>query len=109
MGSSAVSITGSDRGNVQRIPSIRLEDFFAEQKLTHADFVKMDIEGCEVEVLQASARFLKTIGAKLILEPHFHCGFLSTDRCCKYLSEVGFSVHVREKVGESEPLIEAVP
>jgi len=108
MGSSAVSITGADRGNVQCIPSIRLEDFFAEQKLTHADFIKIDIEGCEVEVLEASARFLKTIQAKLIIEPHLVNGVLSTDRCYRYLVDAGFHVRVREKVGESEPLIEAV-
>lgn len=109
MGSSAVSVTGGDRGNVHHIPSIRMEDFFAEQKLAHADFIKMDIEGCEVEVLQASARFLKTIGAKLIVEPHIVSGILSTDCCCKYLSDAGFNVEVREKVGESEPLVEAIP
>ena len=109
MGSSAVSITGADRGDMQRVPSVRLDDFFAEQELTHADFIKIDIEGCEVEVLEASAQFLKTIRAKLIIEPHLVDGVMSTDRCCGYLRDAGFDVHVRAKVGESEPLIEAVP
>jgi FkbM family methyltransferase len=122
MGSSAVSITGTSRGNApgprhianrfgpeQRVPSISLQEFFAEQQLDHADFIKIDIEGCEVEVLESSAKFLNSIHAKLIVEPHVVEGILSTDRCSQFLKNAGFNVRVRPKVGESAPLIEAVP
>ncbi len=109
MGSSAVAITGGNRGNEQMVESIRLEDFFTECGLSHVDFVKMDIEGCEVAVLESSAQFLKGTGARLIVEPHLVDGRLSTDRCCKSLEAAGFHVRMRNKVGESEALIEAVP
>jgi hypothetical protein len=122
MGSSAVSITGTSRGNApgprhianrfgpeQRVPSISLQEFFAEQQLDHADFIKIDIEGCEVEVLESSAKFLNSIQAKLVVEPHVVEGILSTDRCSQFLKNAGFNVRVRPKVGESAPLIEAVP
>jgi FkbM family methyltransferase len=108
MGSSAVAITGGLRGKEEIVPSMRLEDFFEEYGLTRADFVKIDIEGAEVEVLQSSASFLKSTKARLIVEPHFVDGVLSTDRCRGYLESAGFHVKVRGKVGESEPLIEAV-
>jgi FkbM family methyltransferase len=109
MGSSAVSSTGGNRGIERVVPSIVLQDFFAARELDHADFVKMDIEGGEVEVLGASASFLMGMNARLIVEPHFVDGAMSTDRCCRLLQSAGYKVKVRKKVGESEPLIEAVP
>jgi FkbM family methyltransferase len=109
MGSSAVLITGGNRGNEQTVPSIRIQDFFRNQKLDHADFVKVDIEGCEVEMLESSAGFLRGMKSRLIVEPHFVSGTMSTDRCCGLLESAGYKVRVRQKVGESEALIEAVP
>jgi len=109
MGSSAVSITGGKRGDEREVPSILLQDFFAAHELDRADFVKIDIEGGEIEVLGASANFLKRVNARLIVEPHLVGGTMSTERCCQLLQSAGYRVHIRKKVGESEPLIEAVP
>ncbi len=109
MGSSAVCITGGNRGAERVVPSIVLQDFFAARQLDHADFAKIDIEGAEIEVLGASASFLKSMNARLIVEPHLVGGVMSTDRCCRILQSAGYKVQIRRKVGESEPLIEAVP
>jgi FkbM family methyltransferase len=109
MGSSAVSITGGKRGLEQTVPCTYLKDFFLENGLARADFIKIDIEGGEVEVLKSSAPFLKSVQARLIVEPHFVDGSLSTERCRGYLEAAGFRVNVRGKIGESEPLIEATP
>jgi len=109
MGSSAVAITGGKRGLDQVVESVRLQDFFAQSGLSRADFVKMDIEGCEVEVLGESAGFLNGIKARLIVEPHLIKGELCTEQCRRMLESVGYKVRVRDKVGESQPLIEAVP
>ena len=109
MGSSAVAISGGKRGIDLVVDSITLQDFFTQYGLRHADFVKMDIEGCEIEVLVSSARFLNRMKARLIVEPHWVDGTLSTERCRKILESAGYKVGVRVKVGESEPLIEALP
>ena len=109
MGSSAVSITGGNRGLERVVPSVLLQDFFAEHELDHVDFAKVDIEGGEIEVLGASAKFLKSVNARLIVEPHFVGGAMSTTQCCQLLQSAGYKVQVRKKVGESEPLIEALP
>jgi len=109
MGSSAVVITGGNRGTERVVPSIRLQDFFDEFGLTHVDFAKVDIEGCEIEVLESSAASLKEIGARLIVEPHYVDGLMSTQRCARLLEAAGFRVHVRIATGGSEALIEAMP
>jgi FkbM family methyltransferase len=109
MGSSAVDITGGSRGTERIISSTRIQDFIAENGIDHADFVKIDIEGCEIEVLESSAGFLRSMNTRLVVEPHFVKGTMSTGRCCTVLESEGYKVRVREKVGESEALIEAIP
>jgi FkbM family methyltransferase len=109
MGSSAVAITGGGRGTESTIPSISLDDFLQENNLSRVDFVKLDIEGGEIEMLKHSKDTLRSVGARLIIEPHLVDGTLSTRRCCDILASAGFAVHVRDKVGNLEPLIEAVP
>jgi len=109
MGSSAVEITGGRRGTERVVPSVSLWEFFEKQNLDHVDFVKMDIEGCEVEVLNGSAALLRSMQARLIVEPHLVNGAMSTDACCGLLRMAGYEVKVRTKVGESEGLIEATP
>ncbi len=109
MGSSAVDITGGGRGKERIVPSTTLEDFCSEIGLKRIDFVKVDIEGGEIELLKNSAETFRRVHAKLIVEPHRVNGEMTTEQCCNLLEAAGFAVHVRGKVGESEPLIEAVP
>lgn len=109
MGSSVVEIAGGKRGLDEVVESVRLQDFFAQSGLSRADFVKIDIEGCEVEVLEASAGFLKEVKARLIVEPHLVKGKSSTEQCRRIMESAGYKVRVRDKVGESEPLIEGIP
>jgi FkbM family methyltransferase len=109
MGSSAVEITGGGRGPEQTVPSTTLAGFLSKSGLHHVDFIKVDIEGGEVELLKHSADAIKNVKAKLIVEPHWVDNKMTTAECCSILESAGFSTHVRDKVGESEPLIEAVP
>jgi FkbM family methyltransferase len=109
MGSSAVAITGGGRGNEVIVPSTTLESFLSEAGLKHVDFIKVDIEGGETELLKNSAVFMKGVDAKLIIEPHRVNGKLNTEECRRSLESAGFAVHVRDKLEASEPLIEARP
>lgn len=109
MGSSAVGITGGGRGKETLVPSTTLENFLKETGLEKVDFIKLDIEGAELEVLKMSAATLRRSGAKLIIEPHRIAGRLITGDCCDLLRTAGFRVHVREKTQGSEALIEAEP
>jgi FkbM family methyltransferase len=108
MGSSAVAITGGGRGNEVTVPSTTLESFLPEVGLKHVDFIKVDIEGGETELLKNSGTFMRSVGAKLIIEPHRVNGKLNTGECCRLLESAGYAVHVRGKAEGSEPLIEAL-
>ncbi len=59
MGSSAVAITGGGRGLEQTVPSTTLAGFLSKSGLNHVDFIKVDIEGGEVELLKHSADAIK--------------------------------------------------
>lgn len=109
MGSSAVAITGGGRGTERIVPSTTLENFFHESGLSRVDFIKVDIEGGEVAMLESSMEFLRNVQARMIVEPHWIGDEMSTERCRRLLESAGYEIYVRGKVGESEPLIEAVP
>lgn len=108
MGSSAVSVTGGGRGKETLVPSTTLEKFIDEAGIRRVDFVKIDIEGGESELLK-SAGTLSRLGARMIVEPHRIKGKLNTEDCCQLLTSQGFSVRVRDKMPGSEALIEALP
>jgi FkbM family methyltransferase len=107
MGSSAVSVTGGGRGMETMTPSVTIEGFCRSRGLARVDFIKVDIEGGEIEMLRSSIGFLSSIKTKLIVEPHMVGNSMSTDRCCKLLQSAGYAVRLRDQVGESAPLIEA--
>jgi FkbM family methyltransferase len=108
MGSSAVAITGGGRGLETKTPSTTLEGFCRKQGLDRVDFIKVDIEGGEIEMLRNSVGFLSRMKTKLIVEPHMVAGSMSTKTCCELLESAGYAVRIRGQVGESAAMIEAV-
>ena len=108
MGSAVRDIVGRKFGTDRRVESVRIQDFAQEQGISRIDFVKMDVEGAEAEVLKSSAGCLHELGARLIVEPHRVNGVLLTEECCRLLTAHGYKVHVRKKSPGSEALIEAV-
>ncbi len=108
MGSSAVAITGRGRGLVTKVPSISIRDFCKAYALEKIDFIKIDIEGGEIEVLESSKDVLLRYTPKIVVEPHYVGGELSTEKCCGILRESGYQVTLMEQFGSSIPLIAAV-
>jgi FkbM family methyltransferase len=109
MGSSAVSIVGKGRGQIVTVPTTTLADFCAEQGIGRVDFIKMDIEGAEIEVLESSRQLLSQLRPRLVIEPHYANGELTTARCCELLQSIGYKTEVVVQHGVSLPLIEASP
>jgi FkbM family methyltransferase len=109
MGSSAAAIVGSGRGEIVTVPTTTRSDFCAERGIDRIDFIKMDIEGAEIEVLESSRQLLSQVRPRLIIEPHYVNGELTADRCCAILESIGYTTQMVVQHGVSLPLIEASP
>lgn len=109
MGSSAVSIVGTGRGAILNVPTTTLAAFCSEREINRIDFIKVDIEGAEIELLESPKGLLSRLRPRLIIEPHFVDGQLTTERCCAILEEIGFATRLVLQSGYPIPLIEATP
>ncbi len=106
MGSGISEVQGR-AANLFQVSVISLSDFCAEYKVTRIDYIKMDIEGAEIEVLKTSGTILKKYRPRLILEPHVINARLVTDDVCDILSGYGYETEVLEQAGLPLPLIYA--
>ncbi len=109
MGSSAAEIVGSARGNVIKVPSISIADFCDQNAIKKIDFIKMDIEGGEIKVLESSKEILEKLRPRMIIEPHHVGNELSTSACQRILESIGYEVNLITQYGVPLPLIEATP
>jgi FkbM family methyltransferase len=48
----------ADPASPVQVPIVRLDDYLERQGITHVDFVKMDVEGAELEVLRGATSLL---------------------------------------------------
>lgn len=84
-----------DKDQLITIETVRLSDYLQDQLV---DFLKIDIEGAELEVLEESAPYLKQV-KRLFVEYHgLATNTKSLDRLLALLSEAGFSYYL-ETVG----------
>jgi len=108
MGSGMANV--QDRAaNLLNVQVVSLSDFCSEFSIDRIDYIKMDIEGAEVEVLKASADVLRKFKPRLIIEPHVVGTRLVTDDVCRILSEYGYGTEVIAQAGLPLPLIYAYP
>ncbi|MFH0933901.1 MAG: FkbM family methyltransferase, partial [Pseudomonadota bacterium] len=89
MGSSASLIIGK-RGRVERVETTTLEKILDANGLTSIDFIKMDIEGAEIEVLNNSLGLLKKLRPALVMESHRVNDVHSAAECEQLLRGIGY-------------------
>lgn len=82
-----------------RIPTTRirvrsLEQIVHDERLERLDFVKLDIEGAEPDVLASSRAVLRAFRPRLVVEAETKNGRLVTPLLLKILSEEGYSCRV---------------
>jgi FkbM family methyltransferase len=106
---SAVSEVLSRENNPREVEVLSLADAIRDYGVTRLDFVKMDIEGSEVEVLKTSGAMLRGMGARMVVEPHIINGVMATDMVCCVLRDAGYRAEVIPQANLSFPLVYAVP
>jgi FkbM family methyltransferase len=85
-----------------RVPSVRLRDFLNQP----VDFLKMDIEGAEAEVIPDCAGLLGNV-RYLFLEYHSHHSEQQTlHRLLSIIAEAGFRYHIKEAYTSPKPFQE---
>lgn len=109
MGSAASEITGGYRGDQTKIPCITLDELAKRHEVKKVDFIKMDIEGSEVAAITCSRDFFQKHRPRIIIEPHFVNGKLTSEMIVKTLTDYGYKCNEIEQMGVSLPLITAKP
>ena len=110
MGSSILEASGRVASNVSSIPVISIEDVVNQYKLDRLDFVKLDIEGSEVPVLEASVDVLRRLRPRVIIEAHIVDGQLTTAPLREIFASVGYKSHLLlEFPGATYHLVLGVP
>lgn len=56
--------------NIVKVEALSVRDFFAQQRLSRVDLLKMDIEGAEFEIIRSDLELIATTVSTLILEFH---------------------------------------
>lgn len=56
-----------NKNNLQKYKTISIDDFVKDNKIEKIDFIKMDIEGCELKALQGAVSTLKKYKPKLAI------------------------------------------
>jgi FkbM family methyltransferase len=104
MGSSSIDFVGLGRGKSIFVKTITLDDIANQFKLKKVDFVKIDIEGSEVQALDCPL-FFKTFKPKVIIEGHFVKGKNTIDLCKKIMDSYGYNTEIKKQDRYNLPLL----
>ena len=96
-------------GKMTRVCVTTIPAAAREYQLDRLDFIKMDIEGAEIEALRASEELLKRFKPKLVIEPHRISGRLTTEDVRSLLSNWNYDSEIVTQGELDLPLIYASP
>ncbi len=110
MGSSILEASGRIASHVSRIEVTSIADVVRDYKLDRLDFLKLDIEGSEVPVLEAAAGVLRALRPRVIIEAHLVGGKLTTGPLREILDACGYKSYLLlEFPGATYELVLGVP
>lgn len=91
-----------DINNIVKVPCTRLKDLI----INKIDFLKIDIEGAEYEVIKDCADVLSFV-ENLFIEYHSHISEpQKLDEILNLLSKVGFRYHIQEAFTRKQPYVD---
>jgi FkbM family methyltransferase len=105
MGSSAVSIVGERGGSMKFVNSFTLSDIVDKFSLNRVDFIKCDVEGAEAVIFEDD-NFFKIFKPRIIVEPHYVNGILTTEIVKNHLNKYGYKFNLIEQHGYDLPLLQ---
>jgi FkbM family methyltransferase len=110
-GLASLVATGNDRLTTTLVvPTATLDDFVAERGITRIDFIKMDIQGAEILLLEGARRTLSALRPNLIVEvsPQDMAGIGKDSRdLLKMLEACGYRIHELRGDGTPGAVIDA--
>ncbi|MFN2474488.1 MAG: FkbM family methyltransferase, partial [Sphingomicrobium sp.] len=110
MGSANADLVGRYRGATVKVRKRTLMDLVETYKLNRVDFVKMDIEGSEDEVISQSSSFFIKYKPRIVIEPHRVRGVRTDKAVVERLTSYGYECRVSPQTGiKTLPLIFATP
>lgn len=109
-GGMASCISSESNNTNSTIEVTTLDSIAIKYDLKRCDFIKMDIEGSEIEVLKTSKEFLNKFKPSLIIEPHFINGVFNADEIIQILSNYNYNTEIIKQGNQDyQPLIYAHP
>lgn len=109
MGSADISIVGQGRGNQIEVKALTLLEIAQMHGIEKLDFMKIDIEGSERDLLAGSRSFFEKYRPKMVIEPHIVDGTLVTKSVIDALESYSYECETIEQFGVDIPLIVARP
>jgi FkbM family methyltransferase len=74
----------------QEVQCITLDTIARVHNLERCDFIKMDIEGSELEVLKSSVKFINKYNPSFIIEPHKINGKMNTEEIIDFFKSINY-------------------
>lgn len=86
----------NNKGSKQQVLVVTLDDIVSGYKIKKVNYIKIDAEGYELEILEGATETLKTKGLKLAVASYHNLstGERELPYICRLLTSAGFSIHV---------------
>jgi FkbM family methyltransferase len=109
-GSMGSSVSLDSDSSSFKIKVCTLETIARELNLEKINFVKMDIEGSEIEVLSSSTDFINRFKPNFIIEPHYKNDILNDKEIITILGKLNYSTdYIKQGDFDYQPLLYAYP
>lgn len=98
-----------DLANSISVPVISLDEFILENQITKIDFIKIDVEGFEVQVIQGAKKTLETYKPVLIFEyslENIKAQNGNIRNTLNWLLEMNYHIRTKEGLSEMEVLLQ---
>ncbi|MGZ7030368.1 MAG: FkbM family methyltransferase [Thermoanaerobaculia bacterium] len=109
MGSAVVEASDRSSDAKEWIDVVSLQDVCRENSIKRVHFVKMDVEGSEVQILASATDFIREHRPSMIIEVHRVQGVRTDAEVTRILQANGYVVETLEQAGLPLPLLYASP